>query len=97
LTRYAVSGVVSGKEEAYLVEENTSRIWLRNKNLTHFDFQSLESLQTIKEVYLDFNKIEEVNLEPLSSHNSLQILSLSGNKIETIDLKPLRNSCTSLM
>jgi hypothetical protein len=95
LTRYAISGVAAGKEQAYLIEEGMSRIWLRDQNLTHFDFESIQRLPNVREIYLDFNDIGDVNLKPLSNHNSLQVLSLAANQIKSIDLTPLRN-CRNL-
>ncbi len=91
MTRYAISGVASGKEQAYLVEESMSRVWLRNQNLSYFDFKTLQNLPNVKEIFLDFNDIEEVNLQPLSKLKSLQVLSLAGNRIKSIDLSPLKN------
>ncbi|MHA1909519.1 MAG: leucine-rich repeat domain-containing protein [Candidatus Thorarchaeota archaeon] len=95
MTRYAMSGVASGKEQAYLVDVSMSRIWLRNQNLSHFGFESLYALPSVSEIFLDFNEIKEVDLEPLTNHKSLRVLSLSGNKIKSIDLTPLKG-CRNL-
>ncbi len=95
MVRYAVSGVASGKEQAYLFEDSVRRIWLRYQGLSYFDLESLNPLSNLRELYLDFNELETLNLEPLSSHGGLRVLSLAMNRLSTINLSPL-SRCKNL-
>ncbi|MCK5240621.1 MAG: leucine-rich repeat domain-containing protein, partial [Candidatus Thorarchaeota archaeon] len=95
MARYAVSGVTSDKEQAYLFDENVTRIWLRNQGISTFDLESLIPLSNLRELYLDNNELETLNLEPLAKHGGLQVLSLAENRLSSVDLAPL-SRCKNL-
>ncbi len=90
-----MSGVTSDKEQAYLFDENVTRIWLRNQGISTFDLESLIPLSNLRELYLDNNELETLNLEPLAKHGGLQVLSLAENRLSSVDLAPL-SRCKNL-
>jgi len=62
---------------------------LSGLGIASVDLMVLAVYPTIEEIYLNYNKLEEIDLARLPLSKRLRILGLAGNRIREIDLSPL--------
>ena len=77
---------LSGFESTGIVD-SLSKLTLNNNELNHFQLAFLNQLQNLKELYLDSNKISQINDNMFVNLRQLEVLSLRGNNIRLLNNK----------